>query len=304
MEDSGFLLYADLEPEGLARLDAAPDEDAARAILAELLKLPTQSGLRQEVLLELYMNTLRFAREKGFSVEKTSTFFSIIMRNHKEMVDAFLPPDRSWEFLKSLLERHSVQRPPHSVGIFTLDELKAITSFALTNYYAHFKLYRYAFTLRHVKEIDVRTSWAELPPASFPPLGTGVEVDPLAEAAPAPAPAAPIPIEIPPIELHADVPDAVKEAVEAQIAAQVAAMRAQLEQQYADSAAQHVEQIKSLEQPVLVLCLHGGRSPRGCARGTRRPREGAARRRIRLDAVIVLFAADRRAGALPCARPR
>jgi len=246
-EDSGFLLYADLEPEGLARLDAAKDEDAARAILAELLKLPAQSGLRQEVLLELYMNTLRFAREKGFSVEKTSTFFSIIMRNHKEMVDAFLPPDRSWEFLKSLLERHSVQRPPHSVGIFTLDELKAITHFALTNYYAHFKLYRYAFTLRHVKEIDVRTSWAELPPASFPPLGTGVEVDPLAEAPAATAPAPPIPIEIPPIELHADVPDAVKEVVEAQIAAQVAAMRAQLEQQYADSAAQHVDQIKSLE---------------------------------------------------------
>ena len=249
-----FLLYADLQPEGLAALDAAPTEEAARVILSELLGLPL-GDLRQEVLLELYMNALTFARSKGFSVEKTSTFVSIIKRNHEEMAEAFLPPDRSWEFLKSLLERHSVQRPPHSVGIFTLDELKAITQFALTYYYANFKLYRYAFTLKHVKEIDVRTSWNELPPESFPPLDTGVEFDPEQLAAEQAAAMAepvepPKPIEIPPIELHADVPDAVKEAVEAQIAAQVAAMRAQLEQQYAERAAQHEDQIKSLEAQV------------------------------------------------------
>ena len=165
-----FLLYADLQPEGLKALDEAETEDAARAILSELLGMQ-QPGLRQEVLLELYMNGLRFARKMSFSVEKTSTFFSILKRNHEEMTEAFLPPDRSWEFFKSLLEAHSVQRPPHSVGIFTLAELRSITEFALSHYYAHFKLYRYAFTLRHVKEIDVRTSWAELPPSSFPPLG-------------------------------------------------------------------------------------------------------------------------------------
>jgi len=244
-----FLLYEDLQPEGLAALDAATSEEESRKILSELLGMP-QVGLRQEVLLELYMNGLRFARSNSFSVEKTSTFFSIIKRNHEEMTEAFLPPDRSWEYFKSLLEAHSVQRPPHSVGIFTLAELKAITEFALTHYYALFKLYRYAFTLRHVKELDVRTSWAELPPASFPPLGEGVEYDPLADTEPAPAPAAPPPVEIPPIELHADVPDSVKEAVEAQIAAQVSAMRAQLEQQYAERAAQHEEQIKALEASV------------------------------------------------------
>ena len=131
------------------------------------------------------------------------------------------------------------------MGIFTLAEVQLITQFALTHYYAHFKLYRYAFTLKHVKTVDVRTSWAEMPPESFPPLMSGVPYEPAPEEPPAEAP--PPPIEIPPIELHADVPDAVKQAVEAQIAAQVAAMRAQLEQQYAERAAQHEEQIKALE---------------------------------------------------------
>jgi len=246
MKAGQFLLYADLEPDGLAALDAASSEEGFKGILKELLKLEGPA-LRMDVLLELDTNTLRFAREHGFSVEKASTFFSIIKRNHEEMAEAFLPPHKSWEYLKSLLLAHSVQRPPYSVGIFTLAEVQLITEFALTHYYAHFKLYRYAFTLKHVKAVDVRTSWAELPPASFPSLSEGVPYEPAPPPSEAPAV---VPIEIPPIKLDADVPDAVKQAVEAQIAAQVAAMRAQLEQDYAARTSQHEAQIAKLEAAV------------------------------------------------------
>lgn len=243
MKAGQFLLYADLLPEGLAALDQAADEEAAKATLVQLLGLGGEA-VRMEVLLELYMNTLRFARAHSFSVEKTSTFFSIIKRNHEEMAEAFLPPHKSWEFLKSLLLMHSVQRPPHSVGIFALAEVQQITKFALENYYDHFKLFRYAFTLKHVKEVDVRTSWAELPPDSFPSLAEGLPVE---DEAPPPAPEPPKYVEPPPIELHADVPDAVKAAVEAQIAAQVAAIKANLEAQYAERTAQHEATLAGLE---------------------------------------------------------
>ena len=176
-----FLLYADLQPEGLAALDACADDEETRRTLVALLAMPPGGGLRQEVLLELYTNALRFARDQGFSIEKASAFFSIVKRNHEEMAEAFLPPDRSWQYLKSLLLAHSVQRPPHSVGIFTLGEIQLITQFTLTHYYAHFKLFRYAFTLKHVKQVDVRTSWAELPPESFPSLADGMPFEPQAE---------------------------------------------------------------------------------------------------------------------------
>jgi hypothetical protein len=245
MKAGTFLLYADLQPEGLAALDAARDEDAAKATLSQLLSLGGQAK-RMEVLLELYMNALRFARAHSFSVEKTSTFFSIIKRNHEEMAEAFLPPHKSWEFLKALLLMHSVQRPPHSVGIFTLSEVQLITKFALENYYDHFKLYRYAFTLKHVKQVDVRTSWQEQPPDSFPPLSEGLPVEP----EPEPEPEPPAYVEPPPIELNADVSEAVKAAVEAQIAAQVAAIKANLEAQYAQTAAAHQAKLAALEAKV------------------------------------------------------
>ena len=245
MKAGTFLLYDCLTPDGLAALDGAADEDVAKAKLSELLSLEGEPQ-RIDVLLELYLNTLRFAREHAFTVEKTSTFFSIIKRNHEEMTGSFLPPQKSWEYLKALLLAHAVQRPPHSVGIFTLAEVQLICEFAVTYYYAHFNLYRYAFTLKHVKEVDVRTAWTELPPASFPSLSDGSPIEPTPEAPEPPPP--PKPVELPPIELHADVPDAVKMAVEEQIAAQVAAVRAQLEQQYAERTAQHEAQIKALEE--------------------------------------------------------
>ena len=37
---SGFLLYADIQPEGLAALDAAADDAASKQVLAQLLQLP------------------------------------------------------------------------------------------------------------------------------------------------------------------------------------------------------------------------------------------------------------------------
>ena len=83
---------------------------------------PDDNPLRQEVLLEFLLNNFRFAREQDFSIEKVSTLFSIMLKNHDKMVEAFLPLEKSWEYFKALLLSHAVQRPPHSIGVFSLKE--------------------------------------------------------------------------------------------------------------------------------------------------------------------------------------
>jgi hypothetical protein len=50
--------------------------------------------------------------------------------------------ERSFEFFKELLLRHSVQRPPFSVGLFSFQEMKAITEWMMDSYYRHYKLYQ------------------------------------------------------------------------------------------------------------------------------------------------------------------
>ena len=238
-------LWADLKPEHIAALDAAVDESGTQQVLAQALQLvPEDNPLRHSVLLEFYVNNVRFARENGFSIEKLSAFFSIMKRNHDEMVEAFLPQQKSWEYLQALVLAHAVQRPPYSVGIFQLSEVRDITQYALDSYYRNFALYRYAFTMRHVKEITTRSCWTELPPATFPALADGLPTEEAAPPAAAPAAEAAPP---PPIALDIEVPDAVKAAVEEQIATQVAAMRAALEAQYAEKNAGLENKLAALE---------------------------------------------------------
>ncbi len=62
-----------------------------------------------------------------------------------------MPVDRAFTLFKDLLLRHSVQRPPASVGLFTLEEFKAVLEWGLDTYFRLYKLYQYAFTDRCVR---------------------------------------------------------------------------------------------------------------------------------------------------------
>lgn len=101
--EGGFLLWSELSPESLARLEASADEPATLQALADLLSTADMDDpLKRAVMLELHLNSLYFARKQGFSSEKTSALFSIIKRNHDEMAEAFLPPHKSWDYFKVL----------------------------------------------------------------------------------------------------------------------------------------------------------------------------------------------------------
>lgn len=41
---------------------------------------------------------------------------------------------------------HLFQRPPHSIELFTPDEIRKITEYTVNTYFRHFKMYKYAFT--------------------------------------------------------------------------------------------------------------------------------------------------------------
>jgi len=44
----------------------------------------------------------------------------------KQLLEDRLTEEQSFKNFKELLLRHSVQRPPHSLAIFNLDDVKAI----------------------------------------------------------------------------------------------------------------------------------------------------------------------------------
>ena len=47
---------------------------------------------------------------------------------------------------KEMLIRHSLFRPPHSIKIFDLEEVKLISNFFINSFYKNFSLYHYVYT--------------------------------------------------------------------------------------------------------------------------------------------------------------
>lgn len=54
--------------------------------------------------------------------------------------------DKSFDLLKKILVRHSLFRPPISILVFDLSEIKEINAFMVNSFYRHYDLYFFANT--------------------------------------------------------------------------------------------------------------------------------------------------------------
>ena len=66
----------------------------------------------------------------------------------KQLVIDRLDEDASFDMFKELLLRHAIQRPPHSLAIFNLADVKTIDEFVLDTFYRHYDMYKYALTVK------------------------------------------------------------------------------------------------------------------------------------------------------------
>jgi hypothetical protein len=120
-----------------------------RDILASFTGLSDyQSNPQTAIHLDLYVATLQFGDQLGFTDDKLSGLFSIVKLVHHRSIGEALTMERSFLLFKELLLSHSVQRPPYSVGLFTFSEMQKVMDWMLDSYYRHYKLYIYAYTNR------------------------------------------------------------------------------------------------------------------------------------------------------------
>lgn len=80
--------------------------------------LPSDDTERVDVVVDLYYYTLQFGIEHAFTADKLSVLFSIMKSTFLESMKGFLPAKASFNYFRDLLLKHSVQRPPFSVGLF------------------------------------------------------------------------------------------------------------------------------------------------------------------------------------------
>ncbi|KAI3365635.1 hypothetical protein L3Q82_010711 [Scortum barcoo] len=102
---------------------------------------------KRGVLLELYVQTVLFCRERGFKKEQTSALLSIIKSVHEANVETPLNNiEECFKYCKELLLCHSVRRPPFSISLFNYEEVNCVLKYIHDSYVRHYKLYKYILT--------------------------------------------------------------------------------------------------------------------------------------------------------------
>jgi hypothetical protein len=181
---SATLEWRHLRPSDMARLDALPafDSAAVAAILFEadaasthpLFVAPlvrTQS--QRHIVADLAYHLLRYLRSLRWAHQQQSTAVSLVFELHRESMEQHLAATAAYARLEELLLVHSVQRPPHAVAVFRLDEARALADYVAATYLRYYTLYLHAFT--HRRELTLTTQLCgdgavETLPSQLPPL--------------------------------------------------------------------------------------------------------------------------------------
>lgn len=162
------LVWTDLTLDNVEEIQRSESPEDIQCLLADILHLNDwKEDSRQGILVDLYFYTLQFAKDSGFNTEQTSAWFSIIKSVHEMAVDTpYGNVEPVFEYFKELLLCHSVKRPPYSVELFSVDQVKKLTSYALNTYFRHFKMYKYAFTPK--VRLDLSFEYVGLPTTPEP----------------------------------------------------------------------------------------------------------------------------------------
>jgi len=161
-------VWADLTVDDLDRINESLNADHIKMVLADIFHLDDhKSSLKTGIVMDLYYYTLQFARENKFTKEQTSAFFSIVKKTHQVCIETpFGNLDQTFSYFRELVLCHAVNRPPHSIELFSPDQVRLITEYTVNTYFRHFKMYKYAFT--PLVRLDLSISYLGMPATPAP----------------------------------------------------------------------------------------------------------------------------------------
>jgi len=102
---------------------------------------------KNTVRVDLFFYAFVFCKENKFNAEKVSVFLSILLDLFMEDIDNDMKSvDNSFAFFQTRILRHAVERSPHSIYVFSRDDVLGLINFITDTYYRNFRLYRSIFT--------------------------------------------------------------------------------------------------------------------------------------------------------------
>jgi hypothetical protein len=116
-----------------------------RDTLRKILKFSSDSE-KNEILLDCYDHLLTFCTKQDFTLEKISCSLGIVHTLIQSSLASNTPVSAAADQFSALLTKHSIQRPPYSVQVFSQADIAALRSYMAETYFKHYFLYSYGFT--------------------------------------------------------------------------------------------------------------------------------------------------------------
>ncbi|KAG2388642.1 hypothetical protein C9374_000081 [Naegleria lovaniensis] len=135
---------------------------------------PNLSVKQYEILSDLFMHTIMFCMRNRFTLEKISALFTIVKEIHKDTSNNDISLYDSFVHFKQLVTKYSVHRPPFSIEVFHVDDVKKISEYVYNTFYRHYKMYQYVFCPKQTASVTIVPSPSQLIlPKPFEMLGLG-----------------------------------------------------------------------------------------------------------------------------------
>ncbi|CAG9312100.1 unnamed protein product [Blepharisma stoltei] len=176
MSETPFFVFKVVSKTQTEDLTNTSDIIKLRGIIKHFFKL-NSTDEKNEILIDFYLNSLRFCTSHSYSLEKTSCLLGIF----DSLLNEFLNL-RSTEavllcHLKQILSQHSIQRPPYSIEVFSQHEIKSIIDFYHDSFLRHYSLYEFAYSNQTDMMLTSKTEFNGRFPIVLN-LEEGKEIDP------------------------------------------------------------------------------------------------------------------------------
>ncbi|CAL1599213.1 unnamed protein product [Knipowitschia caucasica] len=144
--EARVLLWTDITYHDMEKINQIQSIPEIQKALCEVLEIELPDPKRG-ILLDLYVQTILYCREKQYKAAQTSTLLSILKAIHRVNVETIMNNiTHCHSFCKELLFRHSVRRPPSSIDLYNAEEVFSIYEYIYNTYLRHYRLYKAIFT--------------------------------------------------------------------------------------------------------------------------------------------------------------
>ena len=146
-----FLDWKALSKEQYHVLEQIIDPIDLRHQLIRFLNIRHDDPRKTEIQADFHVFNYTFCKDQAFDGRRTSTFVSImneIFLTDTSTHDPARSREASYLHFQNLLMKHSVERPPINIQVFTEKDLELILKYAVDSYFRQFNLYKYIFSPR------------------------------------------------------------------------------------------------------------------------------------------------------------